>query len=73
MRWLCRLASWRLNHVATVLALGVIADETDSALSLYFGERPIGYKFMPEFVCALHTPKEVINGFVHAAVIDLSE
>ena len=55
-----------------MFALRIIADETHGTLSYYIGECPICHKFMSEFVRTLHTPEEVVNGFVHTAVIDLA-
>jgi hypothetical protein len=55
-----------------MLSLRIIADETGSILCYYIGECPIRHKFMSEFIRALHTPEEVVNGFIHAAVVDLA-
>ena len=56
-----------------MLVLRIVANETGGFLCFDVDECPIRHKFMSKLVSALDPPEEIVDSFIHAAVIYLTK
>ncbi len=56
-----------------MLVLGMVANYAGSFFGFDVEERPICHKFMSKLVSALDPPEDIVDSFIHAAVINLTK